>query len=78
MHPYNSGIVAQDEGLSCGVREALADPIVQALLAADHLDPGEVADLLRRMAAWLSHREAVAVQAPRPVFSNEHEFVWPE
>ena len=32
------------------IPEALADPIVQALMAADHLDPESVAALMRRMA----------------------------
>jgi hypothetical protein len=58
MRSNSSDIVTQDEGLSRGVREALADPIVQALLAADRLDPRDIADLSRRMAARLSpHRE---------------------
>jgi hypothetical protein len=54
MRSNNSDIVTQDEGLSRSVREALADPIVQALLAADGVDPRDVADLSRRMAARLS------------------------
>jgi hypothetical protein len=58
MHPYSSDEVARGEGLSRGVRDALADPIVQALLAADRVDPRDVADLSRRMAAWLSHRKS--------------------
>ena len=44
MHPYSSDEVARGEGLSRGVRDALADPIVQALLAADRVDPRDVAD----------------------------------
>ncbi len=56
MQPYNSDEVARDEGISGAVRDALADPIVQALLVADRIDPREVADLSRRMAAWLSNR----------------------
>jgi hypothetical protein len=60
MHPRNRDVVIPypGPGLSCGVREALADPIVQALLAADGVDPRDVADLARRMAARLSLREA--------------------
>jgi hypothetical protein len=58
MHPRNRDVVIPYPGLSCGVREALADPIVQALLAADGVDPRDVADLARRMAARLSLREA--------------------
>jgi hypothetical protein len=83
MHPYDSGIISQDEGLSRGVREALADPIVQALLVADRVDLQAVADLFRRMAAWLSRREATAARAPRPdvhwdAFEHsEHDLVWP-
>ena len=57
MHLYNSDQVARGGGLPRGVRDALADPIVQALLVADRVDPRDVADLSRRMAAWLSHRE---------------------
>jgi hypothetical protein len=53
-------------GLSRGVRDALADPIVQALLAADHVDPQEVADLARRVAARLFPREPRAgSESPR-------------
>ena len=66
MHSYNTDEAARGEGLSNGVRDALADPIVQALLAADRVDPRDVADLSRRIAAWLSHREAIAARAPRP------------
>jgi hypothetical protein len=84
MHPYRSDEVARGGGLSRGVRDALADPIVQALLAADRVDPRDVADLSRRMAAWLSHRKAIAARAPRPgsrwgaFESNEHDLVWPK
>jgi hypothetical protein len=41
-------------GLPRGVAEALADPIVQALMAADHVDPRGLAALMRVMAAQLS------------------------
>ncbi len=41
-------------GLSRGVSEALADPIVQALMAADRVDPKGVEELLRRIAAQLA------------------------
>jgi hypothetical protein len=54
MHPRNSDVATRHPGLSRGVRDALADPIVQALLAADRVDPQEVADLARRVAARLS------------------------
>ena len=54
MHPCNSDVATRHPGLSRGVRDALADPIVQALLAADRVDPQEVADLARRVAARLS------------------------
>ena len=83
MHPYDNGIVSPDAGLSLGVREALADPIVQALLAADRVDPRDVADLSRRMAAVLSRR-AAAAQTPNRGFSGHvfenHErcFLWPK
>jgi hypothetical protein len=84
MHPYNSDEVARGEGISRAVRDALADPIVQALLVADRVDPRDVADLSRRMAAWLSGREAIAARGSRPGFrwdafeSNEQRLVWPE
>ncbi len=54
MDPCNSDVATRHPGLSPGVRDALADPIVQALLAADRVDPQEVADLARRVAARLS------------------------
>jgi len=54
MHPCSSDVATRYPGLSRGVRDALADPIVQALLAADRVDPQEVADLARRVAARLS------------------------
>ena len=60
MYPCNSDVATRHPGLSRGVRDALADPIVQALLAADRVDPQEVADLARRVAARLSLREAHA------------------
>ena len=65
MHPYSSDEVARGEGLSRGVRDALADPIVQALLVADRVDPRDVADLSRRLAAWLSHRSTGAEPGSR-------------
>ena len=49
MHPYNNDEVARGEGISRAVRDALADPIVQALLVADRVDPRDVADLSRRI-----------------------------
>jgi hypothetical protein len=84
MHPNNSDAAAEGEGLSCGVRDALADPIVQALLVADCVDPRDVMALSSRMGAWLSHREAIVARAPRPGFrcdtfeKNENDLVWPE
>ena len=62
MHPYDNGIVSPVAGLPRGVREALADPLGQALLAADRVDPRDVADLSRRMAAALSRRNAIPAQ----------------
>ena len=44
-------------GLPCGVSEALADPIVMALMAADRVDRQGFEDLLRRVAAALSRRD---------------------
>ena len=45
-------------GLPRGVSEALADPIVQALMAADRVDPKGVEELLRRVAARLASGRA--------------------
>ena len=53
MLPCNRDVATRHPGVSRSVRDALADPIVQALLAADHVDPQEVADLARRVAARL-------------------------
>jgi hypothetical protein len=58
MHPFDREVLIPNPGLSRGVREALGDPIVQALLAADGVDPRDVADLARRMAVRLCLREA--------------------
>jgi phospholipid transport system substrate-binding protein len=41
-------------GLPRGATEALADPIVMALMAADRVDPKAVEDLLQRVAASLA------------------------
>jgi hypothetical protein len=41
-------------GLPRGVAEALADPIVQALMTADGVDPRALAALMRAVAARLS------------------------
>jgi phospholipid transport system substrate-binding protein len=43
-------------GLPCGVSEALADPIVMALMAADRVDRKSFEDLLLRVAAQLAGR----------------------
>jgi len=59
MRPYNSDEVARGDGLPRALRDAPADPIVQALLVADRVDPRDLVDLSRRMAAWLSRREAI-------------------
>jgi hypothetical protein len=44
------------KGLSRGVSEALADPIVQALMAADGVDRDCVEAMLRRVTAKLAGR----------------------
>jgi phospholipid transport system substrate-binding protein len=44
-------------GLPPGVSEALVDPIVKALMAADRVDPRVFEDLIRRVAASLSQRD---------------------
>jgi len=43
-----------------GVSDALADPIVQALMAADRIDPSSVVALMRRIAVRLRPRRARA------------------
>jgi hypothetical protein len=51
------GVVeAAATGLSRRVSAALADPIVQALMAADRVDPKGVEELLRRVTAQLASR----------------------
>jgi phospholipid transport system substrate-binding protein len=45
-------------GLSRGVSEALADPIVKALMAADRVDPLGLEELLRRTADRLARRDS--------------------
>jgi hypothetical protein len=47
-------------GLPRGVSEALADPIVIALMAADRVDPKGFEELLRRVAAQLERRDRPA------------------
>lgn len=55
LDPAAEGVVkAAATRLSRGVSEALADPIVQALMAADRVDPKGVEELLRRMTAQLA------------------------
>jgi len=44
-------------GLPRGVSQALADPIVKALMVADRVDPQGLEELLRRTAAQLSQRD---------------------
>ena len=51
-------------GLPRGASEALADPIVQALMAADGLDPRDVEAFLRRAAAQLADCGATVAQSP--------------
>jgi hypothetical protein len=54
-------------GLPAGVSEALADPIVQALMAADRVDPKRVEALVRRMAEQLALRrlQGSSIGSPR-------------
>jgi hypothetical protein len=49
--------------LTRGASEALADPIVQALMAADGLDPRDVEAFLRRAAARVADWRATAAQS---------------
>jgi phospholipid transport system substrate-binding protein len=44
-------------GLPRGVSEALADPIVKALMAADRVDPQSFEELVQRIAAGLARRD---------------------
>ena len=76
MHPCNSDVATRHPGLSRGVRDALADPIVQALLAADRVDPQEVADLARRVAARLSPANPTrAARAPEHGSNTDYSIV---
>ena len=59
-------------GLPAGLSEALADPIVKALMAADGVDPKGLEELLRRTAARLALRDrkdssSRAIQSQRAV-----------
>jgi hypothetical protein len=74
MHPCNSDVASRHPGPSRGVRDALADPIVQALLAADRVDPQEVADLARRVAARLSPVNPMRVARAPEYESNTDVF----
>jgi len=51
-------------GLPRAVTDALADPIVIALMAADRVDPKGVENLLRRTAARLARRDPQNGSAP--------------
>ncbi len=51
-------------GLPRGVSEALADPIVKAVMTADRVDPKRFEELLRRVAAWLASRDPQNSSAP--------------
>jgi hypothetical protein len=57
---YGIGPAATEEtdmsGVPRGVSEALADPIVQALMAADRVAPASVAALARWMAGQLAKK----------------------
>src|SRR5260370_16992568 len=58
-------------GLPVGLSEALADPIVKALMAADGVDPKGLEELLRRTAARLAQDQKIgsspAIQRHPPV-----------
>ena len=59
-------------GLPVGLSEALADPIVKVLMAADGVDPKGLEELLRRTAARLALRDqtdssSCAIQRQRAV-----------
>lgn len=53
-------------GLPRGVSEALADPIVKALMAADRVDPQSLEALVQRIAAGLARRDAQSSPVPLP------------
>ena len=57
-HPAEAVGEAATTGLPRGVSEALADPIVQALIAADRADPKKIEELLRRVAVRLASDRA--------------------
>jgi hypothetical protein len=50
-------------GLPLGAAEALADPIVQALMAADRVDSNGLETLLRRVAVRLARQEPATCAA---------------
>lgn len=52
-----------------GVSDALADPMVQALMAADGIDPRNVMALMRRTAARLAIRSRWGLRSPSTVLS---------
>src|SRR5947209_981541 len=59
-------------GLPVSLSEALADPIVKALMAANGVDPKGLEGLLRRTAAWIALRDqtgssSCAIQSQRAV-----------
>jgi hypothetical protein len=59
-HAAEGFAVSVEAALPRGVSEALADPIVQALMAADRVDPKNVEALVRCMAARLARGKATA------------------
>src|SRR5260370_13447406 len=71
-------------GLPVGLREALADPIVKALMAADGVDPKGLEELLRRTAARLAQDQKIgssrAIQRQRAVrgLSRASPVIWPK
>jgi hypothetical protein len=46
--------------------ETLSDPLIQAVMMADGVDPGEVEVLLRRVARRTDHRRTGVRTSPRP------------
>jgi hypothetical protein len=63
------GVAAQP--LPPTVAEALADPIVRALMAADHVDEAALRGLIGRIAAWLAAGADCSRQANSPSIGAE-------
>jgi hypothetical protein len=45
------------------LRSALSDPLIRAVMAADHVDPEKLESMLRRIAEQIAPRQPVKVEA---------------